>query len=120
SVIWWQSLVDGDQRQMTADGKDPQWSPDGKSFAFVSSRNDKPQIYLMPIDGGEAQQLTHLRQGVSGDVAWSPDGASIAFTAGPAVDEPFDFSQPYRVTRHVYRFDEIGFLDQMVTDIYTI
>ena len=120
SVIWWQSLTGDDKRQMTTNGKDPQWSPDGQAFAFVSDRNEKPQIFIMPVDGGEAQQLTHLKQGVGGDLAWSPDGKSIAFMAGPAVEEPFDFSQPYRITRHVYRFDDAGFLDQVVTDIYVV
>lgn len=123
STIWWQSLTSGAARQMTLSGSSasgPVWSPDGAHFAFVSDRVDKPQVFVMPVDGGEAQQLTHLKQGVSGGLNWSPDGRWIAFSAGPAVDEPFDFSKPYRVKRKVYRFDVLGYLDQAVQDIYVV
>src|SRR3954463_9617153 len=37
----------------------PRWSPDGKQFAFVSTRWGKPQLWVIAADGGEAEQLTH-------------------------------------------------------------
>ena len=30
-------------------------SPDGKQIAFLSTCGGKPQIYLIPVDGGEAR-----------------------------------------------------------------
>lgn len=74
---------------------------------------------MIPADGGEARGLTSLQQGVGSGLAWSPDGKFIAFTAGPA-SEPPDPQKPYRVTRHVYRFDGLGYLDNVVQDIYVI
>ncbi len=125
--IWLQNIATGAARQLTH-GKhsntNPQWSPDGKTLAFISTRksteDEKPQLYLLPVDGGEARKLTNLKQGVAGGPAWSPDGAQIAFTAGPVYDEEPDPTDPYRVTRSVYRFDAIGYLDQAVQDIYLI
>jgi dipeptidyl aminopeptidase/acylaminoacyl peptidase len=40
----------------------------------------KPQIWVIPVGGGEAKQITRLKQGASNPV-WSPDGRQIAFLA---------------------------------------
>ncbi|MEZ4735687.1 MAG: S9 family peptidase [Caldilineaceae bacterium] len=121
--IWLLEIATGRRRQLTF-GKHrnqmPQWSPDGKTLAFLSTRGEKPQIYLLPVDGGEARPLTHFKQGVSGGIAWSPDGQQLAFSAGPQPDQPHDPGLPYRLTRHVYRFDIIGYLDSAVQDLYVI
>ena len=121
-TIWLLSLETGDARQLTAGlacDSSPQWSPDGTRIAFRSTRGGKPQIYLIRVDGGEAQALTSLKQGVGSGPVWSPDGKSIAFTAGPAADPPKP-GLPYRVTRHIYRFNMMGYLDSVVQDIYVI
>jgi len=121
-ALWLLSLETGESRQLTAGlarDTNPKWSPDGSRIAFQSSRGEKPQIYLIPVDGGEAKALTSMPQGVGGGPAWSPDGNHIAFTAGPARDPP-DPKQPYRVTRHIYRFDAMGYLDNVVQDIYIV
>jgi dipeptidyl aminopeptidase/acylaminoacyl peptidase len=97
----------------------PAISPDGSNVAFLSSRTEKPQLWLLPLDGGEPRQLTKLEQGVGSGAVWSPDGSKIAFTAGPQ-DEPRKPEHPYRVTRTVWRFDEIGVLDDAVQDVYVL
>ncbi len=121
-AIWALSLETGEARQLTAGAArdtSPQWSPDGRQLAFLSTRSGTAQLYIMPIDGGEARQLTTLAQGVGGGPVWSPDGQWIAFSAGPAADPP-DPRAPYRVTRHIYRFDELGYIDRTAQDIYIV
>jgi Tol biopolymer transport system component len=81
-TLWLLSLEAGESRQLTAGparDTNPQWSPDGKQIAFLSTRGEKPQIYLIPVDGGEARALTSMKQGVGSGPVWSPDGTKIAF-----------------------------------------
>lgn len=121
-VIWLLSLETGESRQLTAglaDDTGPRWSPDGAQIAFLSNRGGKAQIYLIPVDGGEARALTAMPQGVGSGPVWSPDGAHIAFTAGPEAP-PLDLTKPYRITRHVYRIDGMGYVDNSVKDIYLV
>jgi len=122
SAIWLVSLASGESRQLTAGlarDTDPGWSPDGRRIAFLSTRSEKPQMYLIPVDGGEARALTDIALGVSGGPVWSPDGKHIAFTALPGTDRQ-DRSRPYRVTRHIYRFDGVGYLDDALEDVYIV
>lgn len=79
--LWAVSLPDGEPRQITY-GKQsdtaPRFSPDGRTIAFLSNREDEkqPQIYLLPSDGGEARRLTDLK-GTIGSFSWSPDGTRL-------------------------------------------
>ena len=69
-------------RQLTRGGSDgrPQWSPDSKRLAFVSSRTGTEEIYLLSLNGGEPDPLTTRSTG-AGNEQWSPDGQWIAFTS---------------------------------------
>ncbi|MDB5207354.1 MAG: family peptidase [Flavisolibacter sp.] len=58
----------------------PAWSPDGKSIAFVRSADGKPQIFILPVNGGEAWQLTKSQYGASAP-RWFPDGKKIIFVS---------------------------------------
>lgn len=88
--IWLLSASGGEPVQLTRSGKDnsPRWSPDGKTLAFTSSRDDKPQIYLLRVaaPGGEARALTSMPNGATSP-AWSPDGQYIALLSPMNADE---------------------------------
>jgi dipeptidyl aminopeptidase/acylaminoacyl peptidase len=64
----------------------PAWSPDGRQLAFVRNTDGKPQVFLLNLDGGEPQQLTHFRYGASAP-KWSPDGKEILFSARISLKE---------------------------------
>jgi len=82
SNIWMVSTAGGSPQQLTQSGHDssPVWSPNGKTIAFLSSRSGDSQVYLLSLEGGEAQKLTKLSTGAD-IVKWSPDGKTIAFTS---------------------------------------
>lgn len=88
----WMATTDTKQNfQLTFGEKsstNPKWSPDGNWIAFTSSRKDnKNNVYLLSVNGGEAEPLTDLKSSVT-DFKWSSDGRSIAFTmADPKSEE---------------------------------
>ncbi|NJN18445.1 MAG: S9 family peptidase [Oscillochloris sp.] len=121
AALWLLTLDSGETRQLTAGrGRDssPVWSPDGGRIAFRSNRDGKAQLYVIPVDGGEARAVTNMEQGVGGEPIWSPDGSRLAFTAANA--EPPDLSKPYRITRRIIRFDALGYLDGAVQSVYMV
>jgi dipeptidyl aminopeptidase/acylaminoacyl peptidase len=85
----WQELhvvsLDGRSRPFVT-GKinvsDVQWRPDGQAISFRSKRGDDKEtaLYIIPIDGGEAQRVLNHETGV-GTYSWSPDGTQVAFLA---------------------------------------
>jgi dipeptidyl aminopeptidase/acylaminoacyl peptidase len=56
----------------------PNWMPDGKSILFISTRNNGPQVWRLPCDGGEPEQITSLSTGI-GSLAVAPDGKGFLF-----------------------------------------
>jgi dipeptidyl aminopeptidase/acylaminoacyl peptidase len=90
----------------------PRWSPSGDRMAFlalgpaVAGREPKSQVFILPMDGGDARKLTDAPNGVQ-HFAWSPDGASVAFATA---DEPEKLTG---IERHNRSF-EIGNDDFLV------
>ncbi len=65
---------------------DPDWHPDGDRIAFVRNVDDKPQIFVLPLLGGEAYQLTDIEFGASSP-RWSPDGSRLLFSSSLTAKE---------------------------------
>jgi len=63
----------------TADDTNPRWAPDGRSIWFLSTRSESTQVWRIPVDGGEAEQITDQLLDV-GNLVVSCDGKHIAFT----------------------------------------
>jgi dipeptidyl aminopeptidase/acylaminoacyl peptidase len=84
----WKVATDGNSpaRQVTFGEKgesQAQFSPDGRFISFVAARGNaeaKSQIYVMPVDGGEAWKLTDAKENIS-SYSWSPDSSRIAFVS---------------------------------------
>jgi dipeptidyl aminopeptidase/acylaminoacyl peptidase len=58
------------------------WSRDSRRLAFSTRRegDEANQIYVLDLEGGEAQRLTSAANGATSPV-WSPDAKSIAFVS---------------------------------------
>ena len=71
------------KRELTPDRKnvqDPVWSPSGDRIAFLSAGGEKktPQIWVLPVDGGEAERVTDAERGV-GQFNWRLDGREFVY-----------------------------------------
>lgn len=85
------------------------WSPNGKYLSFLSNRDGRNQIFLLPRSGGEAFQLTQHEPGVSNPV-WSPDGKYIAFV-GKEPQTPETKNEDVMVfTKLRYKFNGAGYI----------
>ncbi len=81
----WMISLDGSvfPRQLTfsdTGASEPVWNPDGKRLAFIRTVDKNSQIFILPLEGGEAWQLTKMEFGASSP-QWSPNGKSILFSS---------------------------------------
>jgi len=56
------------------------WSPDGKFLVFTGQRNGQYDIYRIPVEGGEEEQLTNT-PGLDDGPEYTPDGIYIYFNS---------------------------------------
>jgi dipeptidyl aminopeptidase/acylaminoacyl peptidase len=100
-------IASGAQRVLTQERKDvgsPRWSPDGAHLAFMSAvgplKEEKAQIFVLPMTGGDALKITDAPLGVE-QFAWRPDGRDIAYVTA---DEPENKKE---IEKHLDAF-EVG------------
>ena len=118
----------GRSRQLTRgpaiDGN-PAWSPNGRRLAFTSKRTGKlPQVWILPLDGGEPWQLTRLKGGPIRNLQWSPDGRALLFEhrSEPHVDpEKRKLGATYKhITRVRHKLDGDGWFPPERWHIYKV
>jgi len=79
SRVWVAEVATGKTRQVTngpGSDRQPRWSPDGKTLAFISTREGGAQVWVMPIAGGDARKVSSLADG-AGDPLWLPGGSGL-------------------------------------------
>jgi dipeptidyl aminopeptidase/acylaminoacyl peptidase len=95
-------------RQLTLDTSHataPRWSPDGRTLAFLSDRSGSLQIYLLPLNGGEARQVSFLPQAVT-EFSWRPDGRAFLVQSPWKADDDQPDTDDESVAQVWTRLDE--------------
>jgi dipeptidyl aminopeptidase/acylaminoacyl peptidase len=85
--IWIVPTAGGQEREIIADqdGDRPRWAPDGKRFAFISTKEAGSQVWVADFDGtagtvNGVYKLTSIATEAGGEL-WAPDGKNILFTS---------------------------------------
>jgi dipeptidyl aminopeptidase/acylaminoacyl peptidase len=85
--VWIVPLAGGQEREIIfdQDAHRPRWAPDGKHFAFISTKEGGSQVWIADFDGTAGtvtgvHKLTSIATEADGEL-WSPDGKSIVFTS---------------------------------------
>jgi dipeptidyl aminopeptidase/acylaminoacyl peptidase len=145
--IWMVPVAGGESRALTSSGvssSHARWSPDGKSIAFLSARDEgKTQVWLLNVHGGEAERLTNTSQDVE-DFVWSPDSRSLVLILRDPSPEELEAAsehkdkdaprsasaaehdakdkkkaqKPWVIDRLQFKRDEDGYLDRRRTHLY--
>lgn len=112
-------------RLLTAESvssSNPQWSPDGRTLAFLSTRGESAhaQIWLLSLDGGEPRRLTELKNGVA-SFQWSPQGDRFAVLSrtGPS-DNGKSPSDVRHYTNIRYKFNDTGWFDDKRSHLFVV
>lgn len=80
--LWLVSTETARLRRLTShpeNDSSPRWSPEGRTIWFLSDRSGSSQVWKIPVDGGEAEQVTDEPLD-AGNLLLSPDGEHIAYT----------------------------------------
>src|SRR5882724_121680 len=92
-------VVTGGQRSLTNDRKElrsPRWSPSGDRIAFIAaagpSKEGKQQIFVLPMNGGDAVQIIEAPNSVE-QFAWRPNGLDIAYVVADEAENKKDIEK---------------------------
>jgi len=67
-----QNVLESDEPIMS-----PSWSPDGKSLAYVSFENQRPEIFIQHLATARRSKVSGF-SGLNSAPSWSPDGKFLA------------------------------------------
>lgn len=125
--LWRVEVPSGKRTRITRGESDsaPALTADDRHVLFLRKSGDAPQIFALPVAGGEAVQVTHVEHGVRG-FRLSPDGSRLALQVsvpqqgrGSTVEGLTPQAQaPRHITSERYLGNGVGFVDDAFAHIF--
>lgn len=134
----WIARPGAEPRALTApehSSKNAAVSADGRQLAFTrtAAGGDKPQVHVMPLDGGEARAVGDFPLGVR-ELRWLPDGRLVVlanvYQDAPALEatrarvtereKDKDGARPHVTEDRLYRFWDEWLTDGAVPHLYVV
>lgn len=104
------NLVSGEITQLTKAGEhnyNPVWHPDSRKIAFLSDREETPQIFQLNLsEGGDPEVIADFEGGIS-NLGISPDGKYYYFTSEIKLDSIFSDTIPQLDKAKAYIYDDL-------------
>jgi dipeptidyl aminopeptidase/acylaminoacyl peptidase len=124
--IWIWDRTIGKARQFThGTGSDsyPRWSPDGESLLFLSSKREpekkKPQLWVIPLSGGEARLAAEIEDAGISKPAWAPDSKRMLFLSRVWTEGKPDTDVV--VVRHLrFKLNQVGVFEGRRTHLFAV
>ncbi|MGD2136204.1 MAG: S9 family peptidase [Gemmatimonadales bacterium] len=116
SDVWLVAVGGGTPRRVSdarTGGREPRWSPDGATLAYVTARGGAPQVRLYTPSTRRSRQLTSLTTGVGG-IVWSPTGTHIAFVSDVYPGCPDDACNARRLEQDADRPTQVRIYDELL------
>src|ERR1044072_9388806 len=113
----------------------PEWSPDGRSIAFISRVGAADQLFVLEVGGPGPARLEGAVPGGVGHAKWSADGKWIAFVGAVVADPDAVIDDPRppdsrdqlrrapvaRVVRTLdYKHDGRGYVDGCLHHLFVV
>lgn len=99
----------------------PRYSPSGDRVAFlrVAEAGGRPQLYVMPLDGGEPKRVTEHKAGVM-SFAWAGGDQLAYVTLDDYEDLGAKNGLPRRITKRYWRADGAGVLPTTPAQVHVV
>jgi tricorn protease len=95
----WSVATDGGRASRltagVAEASRPRLSANGEIIAFTSNDEAAPEIWCVPVVGGEARRISWFGAPTTGTMGWAPDGRVLAFSI--AAQPFFRWTQPWAI-----------------------
>lgn len=110
----------------------PRWSPDGRSIAFLSRRDDQNGIWVVNFTRGSSREIreprlvanvqsTNFHIAYAGETfAWSPDSKRIAYITATEEGDPAERSDDPRVIDRIQYKSRTAFSDNRRTHVWLV
>jgi Tol biopolymer transport system component len=79
--LYWVGAGGGDYHRLTNHERDTAPAGYGTRVAFMTTRDDNWEVYVLDMNGGAAPKRLTNNPAIDGLPTWSPDGKSIAFVS---------------------------------------